>query len=102
MGDLEERLNHIFQAQRCGGPEVGMSEVTSFLLAYLALDKADLDAICPHLVARDPGLPDLGDVGRYRGVAVFPRDSVPKNRSLPRGLYQGVGFGYFPMDHVFM
>lgn len=102
MGDLEERLRHIFESQRCGGPEVGMSEVTPFVVVAFFLDKADLDTIRPHLRPRDPDLPDLGDIGRYRGVPVYHKHSTEVPERTPDAEYRGVGFRYAPMNHVFM
>ncbi len=102
MGDLEKRLDEIFQAQRCGGPEIGMSEFTPFIVAGLYLDDADLEVIRPHLLPRDAVLPDVGDVGRYKRVPVFHKGSPAAIAEPPDAEHRRVGFRYCPMDHVFM
>ena len=102
MDELEERLDAIFAAQRCGGPEVGMPEVTPFWLTGLYLSNVDLDVIRPHLSPRDPRLPDLGDVGRYHRVPVFRKGSHAAAERPPDAEYRGVGFSYCPMGHVWM
>jgi site-specific DNA recombinase len=102
VDELHERLNDIFQAQRCGGPEVGMSEVTRFLVIGLYLDDTDLEVIQPHLMPRDADLPELGDVGRYMRVPVFRKGSAAAVERPPDAEHRGIGFSYCPMDHVFM
>jgi hypothetical protein len=102
VGELVERLSEIIQAQRRGGSYVSMSEVTLFIVVGLYLGDADLDAIRPHLHPRDPGLPDLGEVGRYKNVPVFRKGSAAAVERPPDAEHRSVGFGYCPMLHVFM
>jgi hypothetical protein len=102
MDELEERLNEIFEGQRCGGPQVGMSEITPFMVIGFYLDEGDLEVIRPHLLPRDADLPDLGDAGRYKRVPVFQKGSPAAAERPPDAEHRGVGFRYCPMDHVFM
>jgi hypothetical protein len=102
IDDLEGRLNDIFQAQRYGGPEFGMPEVTPFVVVGFYLDPADLEAIRPLLLPRDPDLEDLGDIGRYRSIPVYRKNSPEAAARPPGAEYRGVGFRYCAVDHVFM
>src|SRR3954452_12586838 len=68
--EIRARLRHVMRAQRCGGPEDGLPEVTPFLLTGFYLDKTDLDTFRPHLSPRDPEHAAPAEVGRYLNVPV--------------------------------
>jgi hypothetical protein len=100
--DIRKRLHHIMNAQRCGGPEVGLTKVTTFLLTGFYLEESDVDAIESLLEPPDPELASPGELGRYRGVPVYPRWYAAEEEVRPDGRYGGVLFGYVEMLHVLM
>jgi hypothetical protein len=97
MGEVLRSLDHILDAQRGGGVEGGHPD-TCFIVVGFWLGEQDLAEVRPHL-ERDPEYRDVGEVGRYRGVPLFPLSARPAGRS-PYCEYQGVWFGYVPALHV--
>lgn len=100
---IQERLDRIGKAQRVAGPEFGLPKYTPFLVGRFYLNDKDLDEIRP-LLKDDPEKPKVGQVGRYRGIAVFPLSSrpvVPSDEELAIAEYEGVFYGYCEMNHVF-
>jgi hypothetical protein len=102
VATLFGRLDEIVEAQRCGGPEIGMPQVTPFLLTGLYLDDADLEVIRPFLRPRDCDLDDLGEIGRYEGLPVFRKGNPTACPQFPTAEHRGIGFDYCPVGHVLM
>jgi hypothetical protein len=100
--DIRWRLDRLIESQRGAGREMGLQEQTAYILVAAFLNDADLAAIRPHLVPRDPELPALDAAGEYRGVVVFPADSPQRVELTPNGWYKRIAFCYAPMLHVFM
>lgn len=100
--DIRWRLDQLIGGQRGAGRCLGLQEDTAYILVAAFLNDADVAAVRPHLAARDPDLPALGEEGAYRGVVVFPADSPQRERFPPNGWYKRVAFCYAPMAHVFM
>jgi len=93
---VQERIDNIFRSQQWCGSGYGMPEGAPFLVMGLYLGDADLDAIRPELLPRDPRLVDLGEIGRYHAVPVYHRASPQAASCELKGSYLGVGFGYIP------
>jgi hypothetical protein len=100
---IQERLDRICDAQRGAGEEFGLPRYTPFMIGRFYLNNKDLEEIRP-LLKPEPEKPNVGQIGRYRGIAVFPlsaRPVVPSDEELPIAEYEGVFYGYYEMDHVF-
>jgi hypothetical protein len=100
---IQERLDRIGGAQRGAGEEFGLPKYTPFMVGSFYLNDVDLNEIRP-LLKDDPEKPNVGQIGRYEGVAVFPlsaRPALPSVEELPIAEYEGVFYGYCEMDHVF-
>ena len=98
MGSVRERLESILEAQRWGGPEGCALNTPAYICLGFWLSDADLESIRPNL-RRDQDYPDVGEVGRYRSVPVWPASESPAERS-PWGLFEGVWFAYLPCQCV--
>lgn len=99
---IQERLDRICDAQRGAGEEFGLPRDISFLIGRFYLNDEDLEQI-RSLLKPEPEKPNVGQVGRYRGIAVFPlsaRPVAPPVEELPIAKYEGVFYGYCEMDHV--
>lgn len=95
--DVRQVLDAIAEGQRGFG--LGEDQpATPFIVAVFFLGPEDLQQIAPYLTA-DPDQPDLGQVGRYNSVPVFPVGARGVT-DLPRGSFHGVEFEYAPMDVI--
>jgi hypothetical protein len=95
--DVRQVIDAICEAQRGGGLG-GDHPSTPFIVAVFYLSPEDLKQIRPYLTA-NPNQPDLGQVGRYDSVPVFPLDARGVT-DLPCDSFDGVYFEYAPMDVV--
>ncbi len=95
--DVRKVLDAIAEAQRGFGLGVDQP-ATPFIVAAFFLGPEDLKQIRPYLTT-NPDQPDVGQVGRYDGVPVFPLEARGLT-DLPRGCFRGVHFEYAPMDAV--
>jgi hypothetical protein len=98
MGDIRERLDRILEAQRWNGPDGCDLGIPAYICVGFWLSKTDLEDIQPEL-RRDEGHPDLGEVGRYQSVPVFPV-TARLAEQLATACYQGIWFGYIPCLRV--
>jgi hypothetical protein len=96
LENIRERLDRILEGQHGGGPEGDIR--TAYLCLGFWLGDADLEAIRPQF-SHDEDDPDVGEVGRYRGVPVFQESTRPVKKS-PWGFYGGIWFAYLPCLHV--
>jgi hypothetical protein len=95
--DVRQVIDAICEAQRGGG--LGEDQPsTPFIVVGLYLGLEDLKQIRPYLTA-NPDQPDLGQVGRYDSVPVFPLDARGVTDP-PCASFDGIYFEYVPMDVV--
>ena len=91
---IRERLDRILETGRWGGPEGCTLDTPAYLCVRFWLNDEDLETIRPDFT-RDADYPNLGEVGRYRSIPVFPlSDRVAE--MLPAACYQSVWFWYVP------
>ena len=97
--NLQERIDQIFLGQTGDGPDE-LVQFAPFIVIGLYFDASDLEIIRPHLRPRDSELRDLGDVGRYQRIPVFP--STPQALAVVSRMaeWRGVGFNYISMDII--
>ena len=93
MGVIRNSLETILEAQRWGGPDGCDLGIPAYICIGFWLSDDDMEAIRSEL--RRDNYPDVGEVGRYRSVPVFPATARPVERS-PWGFFEGVWFGYLP------
>jgi hypothetical protein len=105
VDEVKVKLHHLINAQGHGGPDDGLPETTPFVLVGFFLTPADMEAIRPLLTPTPDwirGARRAGEIGRYRGIPVFPASCRQARRRPPQGSYRGVGFSYVPMTHVLL
>jgi hypothetical protein len=89
-----ERIDRIFQAQGGGDHHIGLPRPMAFLVGDFYLNDEDLAAIRPYL---DNQPPDVGQVGRYMRVPIFPLHSLQSGygeTGLPITEYEGIVYRY--------
>ena len=101
MADVNALLDYIIEAQRGDGQEKLQLDTSSYICTGFWLSDDDMKFIREDIKANQ-GHPDVGEVGRYLSVPVFPvADRLKRITEDDHwGHYDGVWFSFIPMGCV--